>query len=148
MTIDLDIQNASEFEPIPRQEQFALWVEAALQGKDDTELTLRLVDKSESRELNARFRGKDQPTNVLSFPAELPPGIDIPLLGDIVICAPLVEEEAQAQDKPLQEHWAHLVIHGVLHLLGYDHQVEQDAIEMERIEVELLASLGIGNPYV
>ena len=148
MTIDLDIQNASEFEPIPRQEQFALWVEAALQGKDDIELTLRLVDKSESRELNARFRGKDQPTNVLSFPAELPPGIDIPLLGDIVICAPLVEEEAQAQDKPLQEHWAHLVIHGVLHLLGYDHQVEQDAIEMERIEVELLASLGIGNPYV
>ena len=148
MTIDLDIQNASEFEPVPRQEQFALWVEAALQGKDDTELTLRLVDKSESRELNARFRGKDQPTNVLSFPAELPPGIDIPLLGDIVICAPLVEEEAQAQDKHLQEHWAHLVIHGVLHLLGYDHQVEQDAIEMERIEVELLASLGIGNPYV
>jgi len=148
MTIDLDIQNASEFEPVPRQEQFALWVEAALQGKDDIELTLRLVDKSESRELNARFRGKDQPTNVLSFPAELPPGIDIPLLGDIVICAPLVEEEAQAQDKHLQEHWAHLVIHGVLHLLGYDHQVEQDAIEMERIEVELLASLGIGNPYV
>jgi probable rRNA maturation factor len=148
MTIDLDIQNASEFEPIPRQEQFALWVEAALQGKDDTELTLRLVDKSESRELNARFRGKDQPTNVLSFPADLPPGIDIPLLGDIVICAPLVEEEARTQDKPLQEHWAHLVIHGVLHLLGYDHQVEQDAIEMERIEVELLASLGIGNPYV
>ncbi len=148
MTIDLDIQNASEFEPIPRQEQFALWVEAALQGKDDTELTLRLVDKSESRELNARFRGKDQPTNVLSFPADLPPGIDIPLLGDIVICAPLVEEEARTQDKPLQEHWAHLVIHGILHLLGYDHQVEQDAIEMERIEVELLASLGIGNPYV
>jgi probable rRNA maturation factor len=148
MTIDLDIQNASEFEPIPRQEQFALWVEAALQGKDDTELTLRLVDRSESRELNARFRGKDQPTNVLSFPADLPPGIDIPLLGDIVICAPLVEEEARTQDKPLQEHWAHLVIHGILHLLGYDHQVEQDAIEMERIEVELLASLGIGNPYV
>lgn len=148
MTIDLDIQNASEFEPVPRQEQFALWVEAALQGKDDIELTLRLVDKSESRELNARFRGKDQPTNVLSFPAELPPGIHIPLLGDIVICAPLVEEEAQAQDKHLQEHWAHLVIHGVLHLLGYDHQVEQDAIEMERVEVELLASLGIGNPYV
>jgi len=148
MTIDLDIQNASEFEPIPRQEQFALWVEAALQGKDDAELTLRLVDKSESRELNARFRGKDQPTNVLSFPADLPPGIDIPLLGDIVICAPLVEEEARTQDKPLQEHWAHLVIHGILHLLGYDHQVEQDAIEMERIEIELLASLGIGNPYV
>jgi probable rRNA maturation factor len=119
-----------------------------LQGKDDTELTLRLVDRSESRELNARFRGKDQPTNVLSFPADLPPGIDIPLLGDIVICAPLVEEEARTQDKPLQEHWAHLVIHGILHLLGYDHQVEQDAIEMERIEVELLASLGIGNPYV
>ena len=147
MTIDVDVQNATTFEPLPDDEQFCLWVETALREHDVAELSLRLVDRDESQELNSRYRGKDKPTNVLSFPAELPPGLDIALLGDIVICAPLVGEEAEAQHKSRQAHWAHLVIHGVLHLLGHDHQDEQEAAEMEAIEVELLASLGYGNPY-
>jgi len=147
MTIDVDVQNATKFEPLPDDEQFSLWVETALRQQVTAELTLRLVDRNESRELNSRYRGKDNPTNVLSFPAELPPGLDIPLLGDIVICAPLVGEESEAQHKSLQAHWAHLVIHGVLHLLGHDHQDEGEAAEMEAMEVDLLASLGYGNPY-
>ena len=147
MTIEVDVQNATAFEPLPDDAQFSLWVETALRGKPEAELTLRLVDADESRKLNLRYRGKDQPTNVLSFPAELPPGLGIPLLGDIVICAPLVGEESEAQDKVFPAHWAHLVIHGVLHLLGHDHQDERKAVEMEAIEVELLAALGFGNPY-
>jgi len=147
MTIEVDVQNATVFEPVPDNAQFSLWVKTALRGKSEAELTLRLVDRDESRKLNSRYRGKDKPTNVLSFPAEFPPGLDIPLLGDIVICAPLVGEESEAQQKPLPAHWAHLVIHGVLHLLGHDHQHEREAVEMEATEVELLASLGFGNPY-
>ena len=147
MAIDVDVQQATEFQPLPVHRDFKLWVAAALQEKGDAELTLRLVDEAESRALNSRYRGKDAPTNVLSFPAELPLDIDIPLLGDIVICAPLVHEEAMAQNKPVQAHWAHLVIHGVLHLLGHDHMDEQEAAVMEALEVELLCSLGYGNPY-
>ncbi len=122
MTIDVDVQIATVFSPLPAGSELDLWVQTALRDPAETELTLRLVDSEESRELNSRYRGKDQPTNVLSFPAELPPGLDIPLLGDIVICAPLVSQEAAAQGKSLQAHFAHLVIHGVLHLQGYDHQ--------------------------
>ena len=147
MTIELDVQNATAFEPLPDDAQFSLWVETALRGKSEAELTLRLVDRDESRKLNSRYRGKDQPTNVLSFPAELPPDLGIPLLGDIVLCAPLVGEESAAQNKSQSAHWAHLVIHGVLHLLGHDHQDEREAAEMEAIEIELLASLGFANPY-
>ena len=147
MTIDVDVQKATSFDPLPGDAQFSLWVETALREMGDTELTLRLVDSEESRELNLRYRGKDKPTNVLSFPANLPPELGLHLLGDIVICAPLVCEEAEAQKKSLQSHWAHLVIHGVLHLLGHDHQGEQEAVRMETIEVDLLASLGFRNPY-
>jgi probable rRNA maturation factor len=147
MTIDVDVQNATAVEPLPENEQLVLWVTFALRGKSDVELTLRLVDRDESRALNLRYRGQDKPTNVLSFPAGLPSGLDLPLLGDIVICAPLVGEEAEKQHKSLQSHWAHLVIHGVLHLLGHDHQDEKEAVEMEAIEVDLLASLGFSDPY-
>jgi probable rRNA maturation factor len=147
MTIDVDVQNATAYEPLPENEQLVLWVTFALRGKSDVELTLRLVDRDESRALNLRYRGQDKPTNVLSFPAGLPSGLDLPLLGDIVICAPLVGEEAEKQHKLLQSHWAHLVIHGVLHLLGHDHKDEKEAVEMEAIEVDLLASLGFSDPY-
>jgi probable rRNA maturation factor len=147
MAIEVDVQQATDFQPLPGHRDFKLWVVAALQEIRDGELTLRLVDEAESRELNSRYRGKDAPTNVLSFPAGLPPGIDVPLLGDIVICAPLVHIEAMAQNKPVQAHWAHLVIHGVLHLLGHDHQDEQEAGVMEALEVDLLFSLGYANPY-
>mgnify|MGYP001815431420 FL=1 len=148
MTIELDIQIATDFEGIPSAEQFELWAGLALKDHTGAELTLRLVDREESSQLNGQYRGKDGPTNVLSFPAELPPGIDLPLLGDIVICAPLVAEEARLQGKPPESHWAHLVVHGVLHLLGHDHQTGEEAVKMESLEVELLNSIGIANPYL
>lgn len=147
MTIELDIQVATDFEAIPTAEQFELWAGLALKDHAGAELTLRLVDREESSQLNGQYRGKDGPTNVLSFPAELPPGIDLPLLGDIVICAPLVAEEARQQGKPTGAHWAHLVVHGVLHLLGHDHQTAEEAGQMESLEADLLAAIGMANPY-
>lgn len=119
----------------------------ALRGLEAVELTIRIVDREESRELNRQYRGKDAPTNVLSFPADLPAEVDANLLGDILMCAPLVAEEAREQGKAEQAHWAHLTIHGVLHLLGHDHQEVVDAELMEGIEIALLESLGIANPY-
>lgn len=111
------------------------------------ELLIRLVGKEESRRLNAQFRNMDKPTNVLSFPADLPPEIKLPLLGDIVICANLVGSEAAEQGKSLESHWAHLTIHGILHLLGYDHQNEKAAAKMESLESYILKSLGYPDPY-
>lgn len=148
MTIDLEVQRATRFEPLPDDTQFTCWATAALCGRDPVELTIRLVGEQEGRRLNHRYRGRDAATNVLSFPADLPPGIDLPLLGDIVMCAPLVASEAAAQGKRPEDHWAHLTIHGVLHLLGYDHQEADEAREMETLEVGLLESLGIANPYL
>lgn len=147
MTIEVEVQKATVFEPLPPDDCIRTWAGAALQDRCTAELTVRLVDTAESRALNARYRSKDAPTNVLSFPAEIPAEIDLPLLGDIVICAPLVFEEARSQGKPLQAHWAHLVIHGVLHLLGHDHVEELEAREMEALEIDLLHSLGFHNPY-
>jgi probable rRNA maturation factor len=147
MTIELAVQRATAFDALPDDADFANWVRAALQGLENAELTVRLVDEAESRDLNHRFRGKDAPTNVLSFTAELPEGVDLPLLGDIVICAPLVAAEAREQGKAERAHWAHLTVHGVLHLQGYDHQQAAEAAEMEALETAVLASLGIGDPY-
>jgi probable rRNA maturation factor len=147
MAIELDLQVAGTFSGLPEPGQFRAWLEAALGQVENQELTLRVVDCEESRQLNRQFRGKDAPTNVLSFPADVPAEIDLPLLGDIVICAPLVEKEALDQGKSLVAHWAHLTLHGVLHLLGYDHQHEVEAEEMEAIEIRLLESLGFPNPY-
>lgn len=147
MAIDLDLQRAGDFDNSPRDADFERWVAAALQTAGEAELTIRLVGRDESRTLNRTYRGKDRETNVLSFPAELPEGVDVPLLGDIVICAPLVEQEALEQGKALQDHWAHLTLHGVLHLLGYDHVEARDAKEMESLETSLLAALGIADPY-
>ena len=147
MKIELDVQNATEFTPLPSKEQLENWVGLALQGREATELTIRLVDREESRTLNAQYRDKDTATNVLSFVAEVPDEVELPLLGDIVICAPLVAAEAEQQGKLPEHHWAHLVVHGVLHLLGYDHQEKHQAEEMEALETGLLAQLGISNPY-
>ena len=111
------------------------------------EVTLRIVDLAESRQLNSDYRNKDKPTNVLSFPFEAPEHIEMPFLGDLVVCAAVVEQEAKEQDKPVVNHWAHLCVHGLLHLLGYDHIDETEAQEMEGIETAILAKLSIDDPY-
>ncbi|ACO77144.1 putative metalloprotease [Azotobacter vinelandii CA] len=146
--LELDLQVAS-VRPLPAEDDFRRWCELALRQRSaDSELTIRLVDEEEGRELNRTWRHKDYPTNVLSFPAEVPEGLlDIPLLGDLVICVPVVEREAAEQDKAADAHWAHLVIHGCLHLLGYDHIEDAEAEEMESLERDLLAELGYPDPY-
>ena len=147
--IELDLQLATEAGDLPTEAQLRRWVELALRQRTaDSELTIRLVDAEEGQELNRTYRHKDYATNVLSFPAEVPQGLlDIPLLGDLVICVPVVEREAREQNKALEAHWAHLVIHGCLHLLGYDHIDDEEAEEMESLERQLLAELGYPDPY-
>lgn len=147
--LELDLQVASEATDLPSEADFRNWCELALrQRQNDSELTIRLVDEAEGRELNKTWRHKDYATNVLSFPADVPDELlDIPLLGDLVICAPVVTREAAEQGKSAEAHWAHLVIHGCLHLLGYDHIEDDEAEEMEGLERELLAELGHPDPY-
>lgn len=147
MTIEVEIQRTSSIPVVPSDPQFRLWAAAALRELDEAELLIRIVDLDESRELNFQFRNRNQATNVLSFPSELPEEIDLPLLGDVIICAPLVEEEARQQNKEPMAHWAHLTIHGILHLLGYDHQTEEEAADMETLEISLLRSLDFQDPY-
>ncbi|MEP5566590.1 MAG: rRNA maturation RNase YbeY [Halioglobus sp.] len=148
MNLQVDIQCASG-ESAPDEEDIRSWIKAALAGRrsTDTEISLRLVDIEEMTTLNQGFRNKSGPTNVLSFPSDLPPELELPLLGDIVICAPVVREEAQTQQKSLQAHWAHMTIHGTLHLLGYDHIEEDEALAMEALETEILTSLNYPCPY-
>lgn len=135
---------------IPASASFALWVAAALRAtghRRPAELSIRIVGAREGRALNRRYRAKDYATNVLSFPVELPRGVASPLLGDLVICAPVVAREACEQHKAPRDHYAHLAVHGVLHLLGYDHRDDRDAGRMEALETRALASLGIADPY-
>ncbi|NVK22125.1 MAG: rRNA maturation RNase YbeY [Kangiellaceae bacterium] len=160
----IELQSALESEHLlPSEQQFLQWVKLTVQHHYDLagvdflpqhELTIRIVEPMESQQLNNDYRQKNKPTNVLSFPFEIPDGfaqlagLDKDILGDLVICAAVVEQEAEQQNKPLMSHWAHMVIHGCLHLLGYDHINEQEAQEMESLEIELLAILGIDNPYI
>lgn len=135
---------------VPAAASFRNWVEAALRGakrRKATELSIRIVDTEEGRTLNREYRGKDYATNVLSFPVELPPGITLPLIGDLAICAPVVAKEAKEQGKNPRDHWAHMTVHGVLHLLGYDHIDDAEAEAMEALETRILAGLGIADPY-
>ena len=144
----IDVQYAVSADGIPGAELIRQWVEQALPADNAAaELTVRIVDEAEITALNRQYRGKDGPTNVLSFPYAGVPGIASNLLGDIVVCAPVVASESVTQDKSLEAHWAHMVIHGVLHLLGYDHHNEGEASRMESTEIELLAGLGYANPY-
>jgi probable rRNA maturation factor len=147
LNIELCLQNASSAEHVPTAADFEKWLGVALQELPAAILTIRIVDEAESADLNQRYRQKVGATNVLSFPADLPDEIDLPLLGDLVICAPLVQAEARLQGKPLDAHWAHLVIHGSLHLLGYDHIETAEAEEMESLEIRLLQQLGLPDPY-
>jgi len=147
MNLELDIQNACS-RAIPEEEDFARWIEAALDGeRDDAEVSLRIVDADEITALNHQYRGKNYATNVLSFPADLPEELELPLLGDIVVCAEVVEREALEQHKPSAAHWAHMVVHGTLHLLGYDHIDDDEADAMEGREIEILERLNFSNPY-
>ena len=133
---------------LPQAAAFQTWVAAAANGRRPAvEVSIRVVDAVEGQALNLRYRHKDYPTNVLSFPAELPAGVDVPLIGDLVLCAPVVAKEAHDQGKTLDQHYAHLTVHGVLHLLGYHHETVAEARAMEAIEVQVLDSLGIPDPY-
>ncbi|HHH43464.1 MAG TPA: rRNA maturation RNase YbeY [Gammaproteobacteria bacterium] len=144
----LEVQYAVDADDLPTLQEFEHWVEAALQQAGNTaELTIRVVDEAEGRQLNAQYRDIDRATNVLSFPFEAPPGIEPDYLGDLVICAPVVRREAQQQRKAEKHHWAHMVVHGVLHLRGYDHRFDTQAEEMETLEKQILAGMGIQDPY-
>ena len=146
--MNVDIQRQTETGQQPEDPEICRWVAAAFLGDDpETEMTVRIVDEDESAQLNQTYRHKAGPTNVLSFPFENPPGVDLPLLGDVVICAPVVEREAGEQHKAPQAHWAHMVVHGTLHLQGYDHIDAKDAEQMEQLEIGILEQLGFSNPY-
>ncbi|WP_133011652.1 rRNA maturation RNase YbeY [Marinomonas flavescens] len=148
--LELDLQIATlATDNLPSFEDFSRWIKVALPTiGDEFEVTVRLVDEEESLALNSEYRGKDKSTNVLSFPFEAPMDLDVPLLGDLVICTQVVNREAEEQQKTALDHWAHLTIHGILHLRGYDHIDDDEAEEMEALEIQLLASLGISDPYL
>ena len=154
LVVDLQLALDDEDPPslgLPTATQIEHWVQAALSvarhDAEETELTIRIVSEAESAELNQAYRHKQGPTNVLSFPFEQIPEIPLPLLGDLVICAPVVAREAEEQGKPLEAHWAHMVVHGSLHLLGYDHIEEAEAEAMETLEIAIMSDLGYDNPY-
>ncbi|WP_394142471.1 rRNA maturation RNase YbeY [Vibrio chagasii] len=150
MSIELDLQLAVENEQgLPTEQDIQLWLDKTIpQFQKSAELTIRIVDTEESHQLNHEYRGKDKPTNVLSFPFEAPPGIELDLLGDLIICRQVVEKEAEEQNKPLLAHWAHMVVHGSLHLLGYDHIEDDEAEEMESLETEIMQTMGFEDPYI
>jgi len=152
--LDVAVSYAAPRAGLPAAASFRKWVAAALEGRiREADLAVRIVGTREGRALNRHYRGKDYATNVLSFPADvadgvkLPKGVKLPLLGDLVLCAPVIAREAKEQKKPLAAHYAHLTVHGALHLLGWDHQDARDAECMEQLEREILAGLGIGDPY-
>ncbi|WP_336366278.1 rRNA maturation RNase YbeY [Marinobacter sp. C2H3] len=143
----VDLQNVYEGDGVPTAALFERWAGAAWLGDSPSEVTIRIVGALESQTLNHEYRGKDKPTNVLSFPFEAPAGITVPLAGDLVICAPVVAHEAEQQRKTPEAHWAHMVVHGMLHLQGYDHVDDDDAEVMENLEIRLMHQLGYPNPY-
>lgn len=147
--IILDLQIATDDnQNLPTEEQIIQWLNVILpQFMDNAEITIRIVDEQESQQLNNTYRHKDKPTNVLSFPFESPIEIEVPLLGDLIICKQVVEAEAKEQHKSLTAHWAHMIVHGCLHLLGYDHILDEEAEEMENIEIDIMQQLGFNNPY-
>jgi probable rRNA maturation factor len=145
--LDISINSSSQF--IPRSSLLQKWFKSVIKNKKKfAEASLLIVDEDESRYFNHRWRNKNKPTNILSFPAEIPVEVNSPVIGDLVACAPIIELEAKNQGKDLKAHWAHMIIHGGLHLLGYDHILEQDAIEMEALETDILSKLGYNNPYL
>ena len=153
MRVDFEIQRATRSENAPGDDQFRLWIDAIPAAEDQQYvLGIRIVDAQEAQRFNREYRDRDYATNVLSFPADLPEGLPDEIrrtqLGDLLICAPVVASEALEQNRPVADHWAHITIHGILHLLGHDHELPGEAAAMESMETEILASLGISDPYV
>lgn len=148
MELALELQIHSQQKGLPERADFERWVSTALQDyKARAEVVVRIVDEQESAQLNKAYRQRSGSTNVLTFPFEAPPQVAMDLLGDMVICAPVIAREAQEQGKSLESHWAHMAVHSSLHLLGFDHQSEQEATEMEALEKDILARMGYANPY-
>ena len=149
MNYQIDIEINSQHPLIPSQEKCEAWITAVLQHQklNNAEVSLYIVDEDEGRQINRDYRGKDYATNVLSFPADIPEEVGVPLLGDLVICAPVIEREAKEQNKDIDAHWAHMLVHGSLHLLGYDHIEDKEADLMEELETRLLQQLGFPPPY-
>jgi probable rRNA maturation factor len=150
MNLQLSVQYGAARAGLPAKSSLQRWASAALHGlgRERVALGVRIVGAAESADLNRRFRRKHGPTNVLSFPFEAPSGTRSKVLGDLVICAPVVRREARAQRKPERAHWAHMVVHGILHLRGYDHLNRRDATVMEKREIRILKELGFANPYL
>lgn len=153
MTAQVDVQLAADDESIPAADDIAIWVNRAIDAAGSSskrEVSVRVVDADEMQQLNSEFRDQDKPTNVLSFPAGelagLPDDADRPL-GDIVVCAAVVADEAEQQGKRPGDHWAHMIVHGTLHLLGFDHESDSDAAEMEGLENRIMTDHGIASPY-
>ena len=148
MNINLDVQR--EVKALPKDEELLTWLKETLSFEQhgDTELTIRFVNEKESAELNEQYRHKKGSTNILSFPFEKPDEIELALLGDLVICSDVVKQQAKEQGKKELAHWAHMVVHGTLHLLGYDHLTYAEAEEMENKEIKILSQLGYTDPYL
>jgi probable rRNA maturation factor len=148
MGLAVDVQWAVEEPSLPSEKQLAAWARAAWRdGVRDAEVVLRVCGEAESRRLNHEYRGRDSATNVLSFPFEPLPQIGLSHVGDLLICAPVVAREAREQGKPPDAHWAHMVVHGMLHLQGFDHETDAQADAMETLETEILTGLGFAAPY-
>lgn len=146
--VHIDLINNSDSTQLPELSDLEIWATAAVdQRREEAEISLLIVDEAEGAELNQQWRNKSGPTNVLSFPSDLPAELGLPLLGDLVICAPVVAKEALEQKKSLSSHWAHMVVHGTLHLLGFDHIDDDQAEEMESLETDILARIGYPDPY-
>ncbi len=145
----LDIQVASSADNLPTEAQFQYWIDAVSKEKlNHSEIVIRIVDEDEMIEFNQQYRKINGSTNILSFPFEAPENVESHLLGDLLVCAPVIEQESLLQNKELEHHWAHMIVHGVLHLLGYDHLNDSEAEEMENLEVQILKTININNPYL
>ncbi len=146
--ITIELQCASQAKNIPEEQEFYRWVSAVLANRQpQAEVVIRVVDELESAHLNKTYRNKPGATNVLSFPFEAPEQVELQLLGDLVLCAPVIENESIQQHKTMESHWAHMTVHGVLHLLGYDHLQNDQAAIMEDLETEILTAMGYRPPY-
>lgn len=147
ITIELSVSNDVNESQLPSEENFQHWAQASYPGDDEVVTSLQIVSSDEMQKLNKDYRGKDKPTNVLSFPMELPEEVGINILGDLALCDEVIEAEARQQAKTSEAHWAHMIVHGMLHLQGYDHIEDDEAEVMEAKEIKIMKNLGFENPY-